>query len=90
MKSAYELAMERLEAESGPTKKLTDEQKEQIAEIERKFDARVAEVKLEFDAKFGTADFESQPLLQDQLVHELASLEEKREQQKEAVWGADD
>ena len=34
MKSAYELAMERLEKESGPSKKLTDEQKASIADIE--------------------------------------------------------
>ena len=42
MKSAYELAMERLE-QSAPQKKLTDEQKAQIAEIESKFKAKIAE-----------------------------------------------
>ena len=43
MKSAYEKAMERLEAERGAVRKLSDEQKVRIAEIDRKFDALVAE-----------------------------------------------
>ena len=45
MKSAYELAMERLE-KSAPTLTLTDEQKQQIAEIESNFKARMAEKEL--------------------------------------------
>jgi hypothetical protein len=44
MKSAYELAMERLQAaDKEPAKTLTDAQKEQLAEIERSYQARVAE-----------------------------------------------
>ena len=38
MKSAYELAMERLNKTAGEVKKLTPEQKEKIAEIRRKYD----------------------------------------------------
>ena len=45
MKSAYELAMERLE-KSAPTVTLTDEQKAQIAEIDSTYKARIAEKEL--------------------------------------------
>ena len=42
MKSAYELAMERLEKEKGPAKKLNDDQRAEIAEIENKYEADAA------------------------------------------------
>ena len=41
MKSAYELAMERLEKES-PQESLTEEKKELISEIEKKYSAKIA------------------------------------------------
>ena len=44
MKSAYELAMERMGG--GDEKPLTDQQKEQIAEIDSKFKAKIAERKI--------------------------------------------
>ncbi len=46
MKSAYELAMERLEKESPSGPSLTDEQKAQLAEIDSKYKAKIAEVKI--------------------------------------------
>jgi hypothetical protein len=42
MKSAYELAMERLEKKA-PTKKLSEKQKERIAEINSLYGSRIAE-----------------------------------------------
>ena len=45
MKSAYELAMERLE-KNAPTVSLTDEQKAQIAEIDSSYRAKIAEKEL--------------------------------------------
>ena len=42
MKSAYELAMERLNKQS-PTIKLTEKQKKGIAELESKYKAKIAE-----------------------------------------------
>lgn len=42
MKSAYELAMERLEKQS-PVAKLTDEQKTALAEIDQTYRAKIAE-----------------------------------------------
>ena len=44
MKSAYELAMERMGG--GDDNPLTDEQKEQIAEIDTKYKAKIAERKI--------------------------------------------
>ena len=44
MKSAYELAMER--SDDGDGKPLTDQQKEQIAEIDSKYKAKIAERKI--------------------------------------------
>ena len=45
MKSAFELAMSRLEKES-PTQKLTDEQKAKLAEVDNEINAKIAERKL--------------------------------------------
>ncbi len=45
MKSAYELAMERL-AKASPTLVLTDEQKTQLAEIDSTYKAKIAEKEL--------------------------------------------
>ena len=42
MKSAYELAMERLQ-KAAPTKTLSEDQKRQIAEIDEAFKAKIAE-----------------------------------------------
>ena len=44
MKSAYELAMERLAEAGGPTKTLTDEQKARIADIEKKYGGVLNEI----------------------------------------------
>ena len=42
MKSAYELAMERLE-KSAPTQKLTEDQKTRIAEVNSLYGSKIAE-----------------------------------------------
>ncbi len=42
MKSAYELAMERL-AKAGPEKKLSDEERERLAGINNRYQAKLAE-----------------------------------------------
>jgi hypothetical protein len=88
MKSAYELAMERLERESGPGKKLSDEQRAEIAEIDKIFDAKVAESKLESEAKLATATTPDElTTLQVELNQQLADYEAEREAKKNAVWG---
>lgn len=87
MKSAYEIAMERLAKESGPVRSLTDEQRARIAEINATYDAKAAELRLQFDSKLNAAAtaVEAQQL-QAEFAEELASLESRRERDKEAVW----
>lgn len=90
MKSAYELAMERLEKESGPTRKLSDEQKTRIADLERRFDARIAEQKLSYEDKFRAAQtMEDYDRLKAELADAIASLEAQRDREKEAIWNAE-
>lgn len=87
MKSAYELAMERLEKSSGPTRKLSDEQKGRIAEIDKKYAARAAELKLSLEQKMSAAaSAEEQAQLQEQLTEEMRTLEGQRDREKDAVW----
>jgi len=87
MKSAYELAMERMQQESGPLRKLTKEQKARIAGIEKKFASKIAESKLGFDERIAkAATNEEYQDAQANLAHELRSLEEAREREKENVW----
>lgn len=90
MKSAYELAMERLEKASGPTRKLSDEQKARIAEIEKVYEAKTAETKLSYDSRIrGAQSAEELNALQEEIKAKLTSLEERREKEKEAVWNAE-
>ena len=87
MKSAYEIAMARLEKESGPTKKLTDEQKAQVAEIERRYAAKLAEQKLAFEPQIESAESpEQRSELQARLAEETAALEAERDKAKTSVW----
>ena len=89
MKTAYELAMERLEKNSGPTRKLSDEQKAQIAEIEKLYEAKIAELKLSFESRMQTAQSrEEWDAMQAELAGKIAALEEQRENEKEKVWNA--
>jgi hypothetical protein len=84
MKSAYEIAMSRLEAQS-PTTKLTDAQKAELAEIDSIYAARIAErrVFLEGEIRNAVGDPVSQEQLRRQLSSEVARLEEEREAKKE-------
>lgn len=86
MKSAYEIAMEKLNAVSGPVKTLSDEQKEQVAEIDKRYDAKIAETKLTYDDKLAAAPQDEYQNVQDELTSELARFEEKRETEKENAW----
>ncbi|PYX64724.1 MAG: hypothetical protein DMG78_30330, partial [Acidobacteria bacterium] len=78
MKSAYELAMERL-SKSGPTVKLTAEQKKELAELDSKYAAKVAEreifLKGELAKAAGNADFEGMEQLERQLISERKTLQ---------------
>ena len=88
MKSAYELAMERLE-KSAPTIKLTDEQKAQIAEIDSQYKARTAEKKLFLQGKIREAqvsgNYGEVEELEKQLATELRRLQSDCEEKKEKL-----
>ena len=91
MKSAYELAMERLNKTS-PTVKLNDEQKKQIAELDSKYAAKIAEreiaLKGEIAAAQNAGDFGKAEELQQQLVNERKKLQSDLEEKKDAVRNA--
>lgn len=89
MKSAYEIAMARLEKEAGPGRTLSDQQKAEIAEINKKYDARIAEEKVSYESKLGKATtYAEVEQLRTELANAIASLEEQREKAKEAVWNS--
>lgn len=86
MKSAYEIAMEKMRASSGPERKLSEKQKKQIADIDSRYNAKVAEAKLNFDQKIAGAPRTERAGVEQERVDELARLESKREAEKESVW----
>ncbi len=86
MKSAYELAMSRLE-KSEPTRSLNEEQKKALAEIDSEYAARIAERRIFLEGEIAKAfsDELTRHDLRRQLAGEIASLEEKRELKKEKL-----
>jgi hypothetical protein len=91
MKSAYELAMERL-GKSSPTVKLTDDQKKEIAELESKCTAKVAERELllkgEIIKAIDKGDAEAVAQLEKQLASDRKTLRADCEEKKEKVRNA--
>jgi hypothetical protein len=88
MKTAYELAIERL-SKAAPAAKLTGAQKKQLAELDSKYAAKIAgcEIALRDEiAKAAAAgDSEKVELLQQQLVNERKKLQAELEAKKEQV-----
>jgi hypothetical protein len=91
MKTAYELAMERLN-KAAPTVKLTPGQKKQLAELESKYAAKVAEREITLKGEIAKAsangDAEAVEKLERNLADErrtlLAELEKKKAQVRQA------
>jgi hypothetical protein len=88
MKSAYELAMERLEKAS-PTAKLTAEQKKEIAELESKAKAKTAEREIALKDAIAAAteagDFEKVDQLKEQLIKERKAIQADLEEKKDRI-----
>jgi len=88
MKSAYELAMERL-AKNQPIVTLTEDQKKQLAEVDSTFKARIAEKELflkgEIQKEQAAGKFEEVESLEKQLVTEIRRLQEDCEAKKEKL-----
>ena len=88
MKSAYELAMERLSKDQ-PSVALSDQQKKQIAEVDSTYRAKIAEkelflkdqiLKMQVGGKIDEAQS-----LENQLVSEIRRLQEECEAKKEKL-----
>lgn len=84
MKSAYELAMSRLEAKA-PMVKLPDAAKAELAEIDSLYESRIAERRVFLEGEIRKAPPLDANDLRRQLASEIARLEEEREEKKEAV-----
>jgi len=88
MKSAYELAMERL-SKASPTVQLTDDQKKQIADLESRCMAKIAERELLLKGELAKAmekgDAEAMEQLEKQLASDRKSIRTDFEEKKDRV-----
>jgi len=93
MKSALELAMERLQAKDGDVVPLTHEQRAAIAEIESETKAKVAEEEIlsrdRLRAAAATGDPEALRKVEEETSGEIARLRERGEAKKRKVRGGD-
>ena len=84
MKSAYELAMGRLE-KVAPAVTLTEDQKTALNDINIRMDAAIAEKRILLEGELAKAAPHEQESIRQQLASELRRIEEKREFEKEKV-----
>ena len=91
MKSAYELAMERLQ-DSEPQVELSDEQRTELAAIDDKFKAKIAEKEVFLggliDQAKAQANFQEIAELEEQRTREVSRLKEQCDQERQAVRDA--
>ncbi|HLS29168.1 MAG TPA: hypothetical protein VK041_10995 [Opitutales bacterium] len=90
MKSAYELAMERLQkSDPDAVTELTEEQKKELAEIDAIYKAKIAEREVFLQSKRQEAeannDAASAEQIRQQIVSERERLEIERDEKKNAV-----
>ena len=88
MKSAYELAMERLEKVS-PSISLTDDQKKEVAEVDSVYRAKIAEREVFLTDQIRKAhmagNLDEVQSLEKQLASEIRRLQEECEAKKEKL-----
>jgi hypothetical protein len=86
MKSAYEIAMERLNKTS-PAVKLSGAQKKEIAELESQYAAKIAAREIALKAEMAKAadDVEKESAFRDQLATDRRKLQAELEDKKERV-----
>jgi len=86
MKTAYELAMERLN-KNAPTTKISDAQKKELAELDSKYAAKIAEREIALNGEIAKAagDFRQEELLRDHLATDRKKLQAELEDKKEQV-----
>ena len=90
MKSAYELAMERLNAsDPDAAKPLTPEQKAKLAEIDRIFQGTIADreifLKQQLEAMLAASKWDEAEKIKKQLASEKARIAEEREDEKQKL-----
>lgn len=89
MKSAYELAMERLDKSGPAATPLTADQKARLAEIDRVYLGKAAEreifLRSQLDTALAAQNFDEADKIRKQMTGEKARLEEEREEEKERV-----
>ena len=87
IKSAYELALERMGGQSG--KKLTPQQKAKLAELDRVYSAKFAEEELSLGPKIAAArtagDLEGAQKLEETLRAQVQKLRRKLDAEKETA-----
>lgn len=88
MKSAYELAMERLNKDN-PIAQITEEQKGKLGELDSKYAAKIAEKEIflngEIEKALQSGDIEALESLKSQMATERKALESEREEKKERI-----
>jgi hypothetical protein len=91
IKSAYELAMERLAREQGDVAPLSDDQKQRLAAVSQEFKARIAERQLALEPAIEAAlrggDFPEADRLRDTLKAEVDALRADEEAEKQRIRG---
>mgnify|MGYP001471213776 FL=1 len=88
MKSAYELAMEKLQKES-PAQTLSEEKKAEIAELDNLYQSKLAEREVFLGGKIEEAklagDLEAHQQLERELTSDRKTIAAELEEKKEAV-----
>ncbi len=92
MKSAFELAMERLsKADPGSGRTLTPQQRAKLAEIDRVYKGKIAEreifLKQRLEQALAGQSAEEVEKVRKQMASEKTRLEEERESEKDLVRG---
>lgn len=87
MKSAYELAMERLAKSDPSSGPVSAAKKQQLAEIDRVYQGKIAEreifLKQQLNSALATRQYEEADKIRKQMSSEKARLEEERDSDKE-------
>lgn len=88
MKTAYELAMERLN-KTAPVVKLTGQQKKEIAELESKYKAKIAEQEIALKERIthaaGAGDSETMEKIERELAAERKRLQAELAEKKDHI-----
>jgi hypothetical protein len=90
MKSAYELAMERLsKSDPSSSRALTAEQRTKLAEVDRVFTGKIAEreifLKQQLEQALAGRDADEVEKIKKQIASERARLTEEREAEKDRI-----